>query len=122
MDNDKTFDDLFIFNTITKSWSKPETTGHKPSRRCAHSATVIGTKFYIYGGSDLNVFPPETMNDMYCLNTELMEWSTFVMVESKPRLNAAMLPISVNGLDTLLLFGGLDLEGVYNDIVLLEQQ
>jgi N-acetylneuraminic acid mutarotase len=120
MDNNNTFNDLFIFNTITNSWSEPETTGTKPSKRCGHSATLIKNKIYIFGGADLNLNPPETMNDMYCLNIDLMEWTKVLIYDSKCRLNLAMIDYIVDDKDGLLLFGGLDFDGVYNDLVLLE--
>ncbi len=52
--------------TATGSWTYPEVTGDRPPPRSNHASAVIGTRFYIFGGSvGDNVNRYETVNDFY---------------------------------------------------------
>lgn len=60
-----------LLGTVTNTWSVPQTTGDAPSAREGHSAAVIGTRMYIFGGcgkandgSDDSYF-----NDLHYLET-----------------------------------------------------
>lgn len=120
MDTDRAYDDLFVFDTITNSWSCPVTTGSKPSPRCAHAATVVGTKIYIHGGTILNGVPV-VMDDLYSFDTGSLEWNVCKIKDSKPRLDSALTTLILgaeNAEISLALFGGLNLEGIYNDMVI----
>ena len=45
-------------------WKKVKTTGQIPSPRRAHTATLCGTKIYLFGGGDGDT----ALNDMYFLD------------------------------------------------------
>jgi len=66
------FNDLWLFDTVNTSWSKPQTTGkHRPSQRRAHTAEYLDDHIYIFGGGD----GKQALNDTYSLNAETLHWS-----------------------------------------------
>lgn len=50
----------------SNEWSTLNSTGNAPAAREGHSATLIGTKMYIYGGKNLLGF----LGDMYVFDFE----------------------------------------------------
>eukprot|EP00741_Cyanophora_paradoxa_P014918 tig00020830_g14392.t1 len=102
----KMYGQLFIFNTDTMTWREPMTTGSPPEPRYAHSATLVGKKLYIIGGTDdpeieegLNVF-----SEIHVLDTETMAWSRVASTGEAPQ-NAIWHTVNVVG-TKLLAFGG----------------
>ena len=49
----KFFDDLYIFNVVSKSWSSPAVNlnGPRPCKRAGHGACTIGRKMVVFGGA-----------------------------------------------------------------------
>lgn len=49
----KFFDDLYIFNVISQSWSSPAVNlnGPRPCKRAGHGACAIGRKMVVFGGA-----------------------------------------------------------------------
>ena len=49
----KFFDDLYIFNAISQSWSSPPVNlnGPRPCKRAGHGACAIGHKMVVFGGA-----------------------------------------------------------------------
>ena len=47
------------------TWNKPITTGQSPRCRAGHSCAAYGTKLYIFGGGDGNLY----LNDLHILDT-----------------------------------------------------
>ncbi|KAJ9436296.1 tRNA wybutosine-synthesizing protein 2/3/4 [Diplonema papillatum] len=45
---------LWLFDTVTRTWLHPKLHGDAPPRRCLHSAAVCGSDLYIFGGADQN--------------------------------------------------------------------
>ncbi len=51
--NDKEwFEDICVMNTALKSWTKIKGTGTTPSGRAGHSANVVGSSIYVFGGEN----------------------------------------------------------------------
>lgn len=42
--------DLWILDTDTMMWSRPQTNGPLPLPRSLHTSTLIGHKMYVFGG------------------------------------------------------------------------
>lgn len=77
------FDDLWIFNTETYSWSQPKTTGFGPSRRYGHTLTLTPNgRLLVFGGAQLDedTGVPKYLNDLRQLDTDTMIWT-------RPRIN-----------------------------------
>lgn len=66
--------DIYIFNTATKEWLKPQLKGVAMSARGQHSAVVVGQKLVVFGGT--GKFSAETMQcqefytDTFLVDTE----------------------------------------------------
>ncbi|XP_070544909.1 uncharacterized protein [Ptychodera flava] len=44
------FDDLWVLDTSSMTWSQPTTSGASPGPRCHHTMSLIGNKAYVFGG------------------------------------------------------------------------
>lgn len=98
-------DDFSALDTETMTWSKPETTGEKPTARSGHTLTAIGKKLYLFGGGVWNETDGwvHKYNDVYVLDTDTMHWTKPVctgVVES------STFPISFSVGRYLFIFGG----------------
>lgn len=70
-DGIRCYNDVDIYNTNTREWSKPEVKGLQPIARNAHSVTKIGNLLYLFGGHSGFVH----LKDLHVLNSETMEWT-----------------------------------------------
>jgi N-acetylneuraminic acid mutarotase len=70
-------DDLYVLDTDSMTWTRPQTTGDKPSARSGHTLTAIGTKLYLFGGGVWNEDEGwvHKHNDIHVLDTETMHWT-----------------------------------------------
>lgn len=66
-------DILFCFDTKTLEWEKPHVSGTCPGARDGHSACIVGSKMYIFGGFEEMV--DQFSCDVHCLDLETMTWS-----------------------------------------------
>lgn len=62
--------------TAVSAWHLPEPTGPAPSPRAFHSATVIGTLVYVFGGRSGG--SGSALADVYVLDTVALAWSKAV--------------------------------------------
>jgi len=67
-DIERTHATLWIFDTESLMWSKPDQSGPPPSPRSYHASTVYGNRLLIFGGAEKD-------NNLYVLNTDTMEWN-----------------------------------------------
>uniref|UniRef100_A0A8C9YJ54 Rab9 effector protein with kelch motifs n=1 Tax=Sander lucioperca TaxID=283035 RepID=A0A8C9YJ54_SANLU len=56
---------LHVFDTVSSTWSQPETRGRNLPARHGHIVVAVGSKIYIHGGMAGDKF----YNDMYSLDT-----------------------------------------------------
>ncbi|KND01703.1 uncharacterized protein SPPG_03498 [Spizellomyces punctatus DAOM BR117] len=136
MDGDQTFDELWIFDTVNNTWSLPDTSGDRPTARAGHTATAVGTQLYIFGGF-VKQPQPKVFDDVYVFNTETMVWSKLsvaalppgppcavidhdaCMIHARPR-HQDQGTEATESKDGVLIFGGMDLSGIYNYVFQLE--
>eukprot|EP00004_Rigifila_ramosa_P019012 TRINITY_DN4798_c0_g1_i1.p1 TRINITY_DN4798_c0_g1~~TRINITY_DN4798_c0_g1_i1.p1 ORF type:complete len:1400 (-),score=345.14 TRINITY_DN4798_c0_g1_i1:632-4831(-) len=64
------FNDVWLFNTASLTWQNLKPTGETPPARGSHTATLFGSKLFIFGGFDLK----RTFADLYYLDLELVAW------------------------------------------------
>jgi len=75
------FNDLFIFDTVSHSWSNPmQMNLGVPSPRAAHAMCSHGKNIVIFGGRDSEA----RRNDIYMFDTETRKWLTFNVGGKKP--------------------------------------
>ncbi|GJP74197.1 hypothetical protein CLOP_g4822, partial [Closterium sp. NIES-67] len=44
--------DVYVYNTTKDAWSKPNIKGTPPSPRDSHTSTVVGSRLFVFGGTD----------------------------------------------------------------------
>lgn len=68
------FNDVHIFDTDLLSWSQEPFTGDAPEPRGGHSATLVGTDIYVFGGANSD----STFGDAYKLDLVKRHWTRAV--------------------------------------------
>ncbi|XP_055085585.1 kelch domain-containing protein 1-like isoform X2 [Periophthalmus magnuspinnatus] len=87
-----------VFDTLTSTWSLPETKGSAPEPRGCHAAAILGSKGYITGG----VESPQL--DLYCLDLDTWTWSCFS--GSPAPMGRTMHSMTATPDGTLFVYGG----------------
>ncbi|XP_067838423.1 rab9 effector protein with kelch motifs [Heptranchias perlo] len=65
-------DDLFMFNTVSLTWTPVKTIGLTPAPRCNHTFATVGELLYLFGGSAVeNLY----YKDIHVLDTVTLTWS-----------------------------------------------
>ncbi|XP_038075692.1 kelch domain-containing protein 3-like [Patiria miniata] len=93
---------LQVFDTQTKVWSSPPTTGDVPIGRRSHSAFIYRGNLYIFGG--YNDLIKTHFNDLYRLDLSNYEWSKVTTFGETPCNRRRQCCIVVQ--DQVILFGG----------------
>lgn len=84
-DGRKKLNDTFVFDFVSKTWSRPPTAEHNsPSRRCKHSAVIYKKKMYIVGGFQFKEGNNYALTDMHALDLESYIWGSVLMGNSCP--------------------------------------
>jgi dynein heavy chain len=68
-DKNKRFDDVWIFEVSTGTWRNVKHVGTPPCPRAHHTATMVGTKMYVWGGYGGHKQRRAFYNDLYVLET-----------------------------------------------------
>ncbi|KAL8577885.1 hypothetical protein ACOMHN_018690 [Nucella lapillus] len=132
-------DDLFVFDTESRTWREVETTGNKPRARDKLQAVAIGTNIYYFGGFGPKVAPddmdeewedeedelPESheqdgaefgwFNDLFVFDTVKRQWAQPMQKNlgvPTPRAAHGMCAVG----SSLYIFGGRDYEDRQNDL------
>ncbi|XP_029024330.1 rab9 effector protein with kelch motifs [Betta splendens] len=101
---------LHVFDTVSSTWSQPDTHGRQPSPRHGHIIVAVGSKIYIQGGMAGQKFH----NDMYSLDTMNMKWEK---VPVKGDIPPGVAAHSAMVLDKdIYIFGGMTADGASNSM------
>ncbi|XP_072310171.1 rab9 effector protein with kelch motifs [Eucyclogobius newberryi] len=99
---------LYIFDTVSLTWSQPETRGTAPPARHGHIILAVGSRIFIHGG----MAGEKVFNDMFALDTESMTWEK---MDTKGDIPPAVAAHSAVVLDRhIYVFGGLTTDGACN--------
>jgi len=108
------FDHLYVLDTNSMCWSKPECTGNIPGPRRAHSAVLAGKKMFVFGGGDGKI----ALNQTYILDIEKMSWD---LLKTSGTLPSARGYHTANLLDDkMVIIGGSDGQECFSDIFSLD--
>uniref|UniRef100_A0A4W3K5X2 Host cell factor C1 n=1 Tax=Callorhinchus milii TaxID=7868 RepID=A0A4W3K5X2_CALMI len=101
--------DLWLLDIETLTWSKPDVAGIPPLPRSLHSATMIGSKMYVFGGwvplvlEDVKAPTHEKewkcTNTLACLDLETNTWTqicTDSFEDSIPRARAGHCSVAIS--------------------------
>ncbi|XP_069571314.1 rab9 effector protein with kelch motifs [Brachyistius frenatus] len=99
---------LHVFDTVSSTWTQPETQGRHPAARHGHIIVAVGSKIYIHGGMAGEKFH----NDMYSLDSRSMKWEK---VQAKGDIPAGVAAHSAVALGkNFYIFGGMTADGASN--------
>lgn len=114
------YNDVWILDTSTDEWSQPapgvtevrpdgevvfkRSWPDVPSPRGAHSATLVGTQLYIFGGYGGAGFARRDFNDISVLDLDAWEWRAVECTGELPEPRSGHQCVAV--LDQLYLLGG----------------
>ncbi|RIB15652.1 hypothetical protein C2G38_2191879 [Gigaspora rosea] len=108
-------DNLYMLDIVTKRWSRISVNGTAPIGRYGHSAAVIGSKMYIFGGrfegyylNDLLAF------DVNTFNSNGAGWEFITPTSQLPPGRMAHITCVHN--DKIYVFGGNDAHRCFNDM------
>jgi dynein heavy chain len=101
------FNDLHVLDCYSWEWIALETTGDVPPPRSGHQAVAVGTDLYVFGGWN----SVEEFDDMYVLDTELLEWTKLHEASGPssfgaPRWNFSALSVFAVPYWKIFMFGG----------------
>lgn len=106
------YNDVHIFDTDTLSWQQEPITGDGPEPRGGHTASLVGTNIYLFGGASSE----STFGDVYKLDLIQKHWSRGVLangeIAPKRRTNHAA---TAEEHGRIYIFGGYDADGNFLD-------
>ncbi|CAG8815299.1 17510_t:CDS:2, partial [Racocetra persica] len=116
-DGPEYFNDLYVFDTDTLTWSKPKTTGNIPSRRRAHTTAYYNNCIYVFGGGD----GVRALNDVYKLDISDMNNLVWQKLETtgRPPISRGYHTSNLVG-NKLVVYGGSDGHECFDDVFMLD--
>ncbi|KAI0361372.1 hypothetical protein OH77DRAFT_1417617 [Trametes cingulata] len=112
---DKQDDGLYLLNLVSREWTRVAVYGPSPVGRYGHAVTMVGSKFYVFGGQ----VDGEFLNDLWSFDLNSLRskatWELVEPVEGSPRPPKRTSHICVTYGDRIILFGGTDCQYHYND-------
>ncbi|XP_076867555.1 rab9 effector protein with kelch motifs isoform X3 [Brachyhypopomus gauderio] len=101
---------VHIFDTVTGTWSQPETQGKPPCPRHGHAVVAVGSVIYVHGGMAGEKFH----SDMFTLDTETMKWERVKGKGDIPAGTAAHAAVALGS--SVYIFGGMTALGATNSM------
>ncbi|XP_010258009.1 PREDICTED: host cell factor 1-like isoform X2 [Nelumbo nucifera] len=117
--------DVYVFDTVRQTWSKPMVKGIPPSPRDSHSCTTVGNNLFVFGGTDGRV----PLKDLHILDTSSNTWITPRVAGEGPEAREGHSAALIG--KRLFIFGGCgkswnesneSIEVYYNDLYMLDTE
>ena len=111
------FNDVFVLNMDTLTWTKPKAQGNIPSPRRAHASCIWKQKIIIVGGGD----GIRALADVYCLDVsdpDTVTWSHLPTTGKIPDARGYHTGNLVK--DKLVIYGGSDGHDCFGDVHVLD--
>lgn len=112
---DKQDDGLYLLNLVSREWTRVAVYGPSPVGRYGHAVTMVGSKFYMFGGQ----VDGEFLNDLWAFDLNSLRtratWELVEPAEGSPRPAQRTGHICVTLENKIYLFGGTDCQYHYND-------
>ncbi|XP_072974401.1 uncharacterized protein [Typha angustifolia] len=114
--------DVHVFDTVTQTWRKPMTKGDPPCPRDSHSCTTVGSKLFVFGGTD----GQKPLKDLHILDTTTNTWIQPILHGRGPNAREGHTAVLVDR--RIFIFGGCGessdthQEVYYNDLFMLDTE
>ncbi|KAG1757769.1 hypothetical protein EDB19DRAFT_1891465 [Suillus lakei] len=111
---EKQDDGLYLLNLVSREWTRVAMHGPAPAGRYGHAVTMVGTKFFVFGGQ----VDGEFLNDLWSFDLNTLRTTT-TWEQCQPA--GAARPAHRTGhacvtyQDRIIVFGGTDGQYHYND-------
>ena len=114
---------VHLLDTQTGTWSRLEPTfsadaGIAPGPRGSHTATVVGTKAYVFGGEDSK---RKSIDELWSLDLSTMEWDRPATSGITPSARSAHTACAFRN-RYIVIFGGGSVATCFDDLVILDTQ
>ncbi|KNC53834.1 kelch repeat protein [Thecamonas trahens ATCC 50062] len=97
--------DMYVFDTLTSTWSRVATVGIPPTRRYYHATAVVGTDIYIFGGFDGS----PRVSDVHVFRTLTSTWEAITTYGPHPSPRHGHTAVTCPAFPgTVFLYGGFD--------------
>ncbi|EGO04494.1 hypothetical protein SERLA73DRAFT_82409 [Serpula lacrymans var. lacrymans S7.3] len=112
---DKQDDGLYLLNLVSREWTRVNVHGPSPAGRYGHAVTMVGTKFFVFGGQ----VDGEFLNDLWAFDLNSLRtraaWELFEPIPGSERPAQRTGHACITFGDRIIVFGGTDGQYHYND-------
>ncbi|KAJ3550609.1 hypothetical protein NM688_g5034 [Phlebia brevispora] len=113
--SEKQDDGLYLLNLVSREWTRVNVYGPAPAGRYGHAVSMVGSKFYVFGGQ----VDGEFLNDLWAFDLNSLrtkaQWELIEPAEGSPKPAQRTGHICVAYGEKIILFGGTDCQYHYND-------
>jgi len=116
-DGSSQYNDVHVYDVISKTLSRVSTSGESPSHRGGHSATAVDNdKIFVFGGACCSGGPYVFFDDSFVFNPTNNHWTKIPVKGKKPSKRAQHAAVFLEPIQTVLIIGGFDGTNVLNDV------
>lgn len=113
--NERQDDSLYLLNLVSREWTRVVINSPGPVSRYGHAVTMVGSKFFIFGGQ----VDGEFLNDMWAFDLNSLKsrptWESYEPASGNDKPPRRTGHASVTHGDRIIIFGGTDGRYHYND-------
>ncbi|KAI0046599.1 hypothetical protein FA95DRAFT_1679639 [Auriscalpium vulgare] len=113
--NDKQDESLYLLNLGSREWTRVGVSGPGPVGRYGHAVTMVGSKFFVFGGQ----VDGEFLNDLWAFDLNSLKtkaaWELYEPQPGSEKPARRTGHVCVTHGDRIILFGGTDGQYHYND-------
>ncbi|KAI0308283.1 hypothetical protein B0F90DRAFT_1665117 [Multifurca ochricompacta] len=118
--NERQDDSLYLLNLVSREWTRVVVNGPCPVGRYGHAVTMVGSKFFVFGGQ----VDGEFLNDMWAFDLNSLKskptWELYEPASGNEKPPRRTGHASVTHGDHIIIFGGTDGRYHYNDTWLFD--